>query len=580
MSWVKTMYRNYIKRLLSIICCVIGLVLFWWVYVILAAAVYIDDPGPVFFRQKRVTKSENGEIRYFNILKFRSMKMSTPHDMPTHLLKNPEQYITRVGAVLRRFSLDELPQIFNVLKGDMAFVGPRPALWNQEDIIDMRCKNGSDKVRPGITGWAQINGRDEISNEKKADLDGYYASHLSFGMDLRCLFGTVLPALRGDGFSEGGKAEKSIAVISAHTPSIFWFRMDMMKAFANYGYKVYALGNEPEEKWADKFSAEGIVYRNIAVERNSLNPLGDLKTIISIKKQLKLIRPEKIFTYQAKTVIYGGIAARLSGIKEVYPLIAGVGSVFLKEDKKTKLVRKIMVAEYKLGMSKCPVVFFQNADDEQIFRSNHIIKKQRVAMIPGSGVNTEKFKTMPMPETFGFLCISRLIKDKGVIEYLDAARIVKKEYPSVRFMLVGPFDSNPSAVTKEELQKYIDDSTVEYFGEQEDVRPYIEQCNVFVLPSYREGTPKTNLEAMSCSRAVITTDAPGCRETVKNGENGFLVPVRDVEALCRKMKYFIENPAAASGMGQIGRKMAQEKFAIEIVNDIICRNMGISNQGE
>ena len=198
------MYRNFLKRVLSVICCLAGLLLFWWVYVILVIAMLMDDPGPIFFKQKRVAQNKNGETQYFNILKFRTMKVDTPHDMPTHLLKNPEQYITKVGGFMRRFSLDELPQIFNVLMGDMALVGPRPALWNQFDLIEERNKYGANDVKPGITGWAQIHGRDELEIDEKAKLDGYYAENLSFMLDVKCLFGTVLPVLRSEGVVEGG----------------------------------------------------------------------------------------------------------------------------------------------------------------------------------------------------------------------------------------------------------------------------------------------------------------------------------------------------------------------------------------
>lgn len=368
-----------------------------------------------------------------------------------------------------------------------------------------------------------------------------------------------------------------IAVISSHTPSLFWFRMEMMKSFQKSGCQVFALGNEQESKWSEKFRAEGITYRQILVQRNGTNPLKDLKTLSSIKTVLKEIMPEKIFTFQAKTVIYGGMAAAQLGIHEVYPLIAGMGSVFLKDDLKTKIVRKIMVTEYKLGMRNSPVVFFQNREDEKIFRDNGIVKNQKVVFLHGSGVSVEKFTVTPMPETFGFLCISRLIRDKGVYEYLAACREVKRKHPEVRCLLVGPYDSNPSALKPEELEPFINDGTIEYFGEQSDVRPYLAQCNVYVLPSYREGTPKTNLEAMATGRAILTTDVPGCKETVVDGENGFLVPHKNVDALVEKMEVFIEDPSLAQKMGVNGRKKAEEIFDVNIVNRTICDTMGIAD---
>lgn len=366
-----------------------------------------------------------------------------------------------------------------------------------------------------------------------------------------------------------------IAVLSSHTPSLFWFRTDMMQEFIRRGYQVYALGNEEELKWKDRFLDKNIIYEQIYVNRNGVNPLQDRKTYISIKEKLQKIQPKKIFTYQAKTVIYGAMAANSLGITEVYPLIAGMGSVFLSDNLKVKIVRLAMVTLYRKGMEKCPAVFFQNRDDEKIFRDNHIIDKHKVVLIHGSGVNTEKFKVQPLPEKPAFLCISRLIRDKGVYEYLEACKMLKAEYPEVRCMLVGPYDTNPSALKPEELQPYIDNNIIEYFGEQEDVRPYIAQCSVFVLPSYREGTPKTNLEAMASGRAVITTNAPGCKETVIDRKNGLLVPVKDIKAIYQKMKWLIENPREIKKMGKQGRNMVEAIFEVKKVNDKICETMGI-----
>lgn len=368
--------------------------------------------------------------------------------------------------------------------------------------------------------------------------------------------------------------KKSIVVLSSHTPSLFRFRIDMMREFARRGYAVYALANEPEAQWTDRFKENDMVYQEISVDRNGVNPFQDKKTLDSIKEKLAVIKPAKIFTFQAKTVIYGALAANALGMTEVYPLVAGIGSVFLSDSVKTRAVRSVMVSLYKRSMKKCPVVFFQNQDDEQVFRKHGIVKEQKVVMLHGSGVNTEKFRRSPLPDQPAFLCISRLIRDKGVYEYLEACRRIKTEYPAIRCLLVGPYDTNPSALKAEELQPFID-AGIEYCGEQDDVRPFIEQCSVFILPSYREGTPKANLEAMACGRAVITTDAPGCKETVVDGKNGFLVPVRDVDAVYTKMKWFIENPAAAEEMGSEGRKMVEKTFDVRKVNQTICEAMGI-----
>lgn len=569
-------YDRYIKRAIDIVLSFGGLVILSPVFAVIALAIKIEDPGPVFFTQKRLGQNK----RYFKLHKFRSMKIATPHDVPTHMLDNPEQYITKVGKFIRAHSLDELPQIWDIFIGNMSVIGPRPGLWNQDLLTAERDKYGANDVKPGLTGWAQINGRDELEIPVKAKLDGEYVKREGFLFDMKCFFGSVHVFGKDESVIEGGTGEmrkldsKRIAVLSSHTPSLFWFRMDMMKEFQAKGYKVYALGNEEEKDWKNKFIEQGVIYRKIDVERNGVNPIKDLKAFFSIRNVLKEIKPNKIFSFQAKTVIYGGLAAQLLGIKEVYPLIAGIGSIFLKDDIKTRLIRAIMVTEYKLAMKESPAVFFQNADDLQIFKDNGIVTKQRVTMLHGSGVNTKRFTVTEQPKATAFLCISRLIRDKGVYEYLQASKMIKEKYPDIRCMLVGPYDSNPSAITPEELTPFTE-AGVEYFGEQEDVRPFLKQSSVFVLPSYREGTPKTVLEAMASGRAVITTDAPGCRETVKDGENGILIPIKDVTALYETMEYFIQNPGCILSMARKGREMAEKIFDVTLVNAEICKTMNL-----
>lgn len=194
------MYRKWIKRGIDILFSGLGLICLSWLYIILMIAVKVDDPGPAFFTQKRVGKGKT----LFELHKFRSMKMSTPRDTPTHLLENPEQYITRVGRFLRRSSLDELPQIWDIFIGKMSIIGPRPALWNQDDLVAERDKYGANDVLPGLTGWAQINGRDELEIPVKAKFDGEYVQNMSFSFDMKCFVGTIFSVLKSDGVVEGG----------------------------------------------------------------------------------------------------------------------------------------------------------------------------------------------------------------------------------------------------------------------------------------------------------------------------------------------------------------------------------------
>ncbi len=197
------MYSKFLKRLIDIVLSGLGIIVLSPVFLILAIAIKIDDPGPVFFKQKRLTIHKE----FFNILKFRTMKMETPKDMPTHLLENPEQYITKVGKILRKTSLDELPQLFNIFTGKMSVIGPRPCLWNQYDLIEERDKYGANDVRPGLTGWAQINGRDELPIDVKAKFDGEYVERMSLVFDIKCFVGTIFSVLKSDGVVEGGTGE-------------------------------------------------------------------------------------------------------------------------------------------------------------------------------------------------------------------------------------------------------------------------------------------------------------------------------------------------------------------------------------
>ena len=374
--------------------------------------------------------------------------------------------------------------------------------------------------------------------------------------------------------------KQKIMVLSCHTHSLFWFRVDMMKSFLDMGYSVVAVGQEPEDEWTERFAREGVRYRRLYAERNGTNPLNDLKTLKSIKRIIDEEKPDKIFCYQAKTVIYGCLAAHSRGICEEYPLIAGLGSIFRGSGMKNAILRKILKAEYRVALRYAKAVIFQNTDDMRCFVDENIVPREKCRIINGSGVDTEKFIPTEYPETMSFLMISRLIRDKGVQEYLDACRAIRKDHPEVSCMLVGPFDTNPTAIRPDDLQAYIDDSSVEYFGEQTDVRPFMNRASVFVLPSYHEGTPKTVLEAMASGRAVITTDAPGCRETVSDGLNGLIVPVKNTEALVSAMEFLIGDIPLCKRMGEEGRKIALEKYDVNCVNADIADIMNLKTAEE
>lgn len=366
-----------------------------------------------------------------------------------------------------------------------------------------------------------------------------------------------------------------IIVLSSHTPSLFWFRIDMMRAFIKTGASIVAVGQESENIWGDKFAAEGIAYRQIPVSRNGLNILADIKTFGALTQLIREIKPDKIFTYQAKTIVYGSLAARIVNKHiEVYPMMAGLGSILRSKGLKNEIIKCVLNIQYSLAFRNSCKVIFQNSDDKDEIVRLGLVSEEKTALVHGSGVNVSKFIESPLPsERKAILYIGRLIADKGVREYLSVAKKLKINRPETRCILVGPFDTNPSAITVEELQPYIDNGIIEYFGEQKDVRPYIKQCSVYVLPSYHEGTPKSVLEAMAMGRPIVTSDAPGCRETVVNGKNGFLVPVKDVDALENAIVQILDNENLAASFGKESRKMAENIFDVNKVNADIMKIM-------
>ena len=366
-----------------------------------------------------------------------------------------------------------------------------------------------------------------------------------------------------------------IIVLSSHTQSLFWFRLDMMKSFKALGHEVVAVGSDEANIWGVKFLEHGIKYRQIYVERNGINPLADLKTLNSIKKIFLEENPDKVFAYQAKSIIYGSIAAKKIKNLDFYSLVAGLGSIFRGEGLKNKILKTIMSTQYKIACKNSKLVFFQNNDDKAEFINNKIINNEKTAIINGSGVNMKNFTPEKQPAEISFLFIGRLIKDKGIMEYLEASKVIKQQYPNIRCLLVGPYDSNPSALKESELQPYIENGYIEYYGEQKDVRTYLKQVTTFVLPSYHEGTPKTILEAMAMNRSIITTDAPGCRETVEDGKNGLLVQVGSVESLVDAMKELINTPQRSVQMGDEGLKIVRTKYDVELVNKSIQKYMGL-----
>ncbi len=378
-----------VKRLFDFILALIGLILLSPLFLIIIIAIKLDSRGPVFFKQKRVGVNKT----HFNILKFRTMRIDTPKDMPTHLLKNPEQYITKVGKFLRKTSLDELPQILNIIAGSMAIVGPRPALWNQYDLIAERDKYGANNIRPGLTGWAQINGRDTVSIKDKARYDGDYVENLGVKIDAKCFFGTVISVLKRDGVLEGGVKEA--------------VKADENSFFSDMGCKII----------------------ETPVDRRGVNPIRDFGLILNYIKIMKELKPDIIFSYTIKPNVYGCIASNFTKNKQVSN-ITGTGATFLKNNA-VSTIAKIL---YKISIKKSYKVFFQNTGDKDYFVKNKMVRNN-YAMLPGSGVNLEQYEVcnLPSENETNFIFIGRVMELKGMEQYLQCAKVIKEKYPNTNF---------------------------------------------------------------------------------------------------------------------------------------------------
>lgn len=324
-----------------------------------------------------------------------------------------------------------------------------------------------------------------------------------------------------------------------------------------------------------ELEARGVTVHEIPLRRTGTNPLADLQLVLNLVRLMARIRPDRVLGYTIKPVIYGTLAATFARVPKRFALITGLGYAF-QGDGKRGLLRSLVQRLYSLALRSTHKTFFQNPDDESLFRTLKLLPASVPScVVNGSGVDVVAFKVAPLPAGTRFLLIARLLGDKGVREYVEAARKVRDRYPETVFTLVGWIDENPDAIGKNELDAWIKEGVIEYLGRLRDVRPAIADCSVYVLPSYREGTPRTVLEAMAMGRAIITTDAPGCRETVVDGDNGVLVPVKAVDDLADAMLRFIEQPELAARMGQRARRIAEEKYDVHRVNAVMLREMGI-----
>lgn len=366
-----------------------------------------------------------------------------------------------------------------------------------------------------------------------------------------------------------------ILIISPKNRTVYNFRGELVSSIVSSGHSVVVTG--PDKNDEEKILSLGASFVDIPLDKNSINPFLDIKYARALKKLIKEENPDVVFSYTVKPIVYGSHVAKKCGVKKIVPMLTGVGYVFNSKSFKARMLRPLVSYMYKKSLHDVETVVFQNPDDLNLFVKKGLVSTEKAVLVNGSGVNMEKFAKAPLPSKTIFFMLSRLIKSKGVMEYLKATEEVFEKYPSVEFWLLGDEGKN-DAIPMKNIEPYVKKGIVKLFPECENVVPYYQNCSVFVLPSYGEGTPRCVLEAMSCGRAIITTDAPGCRETVKDGVNGVFVPVGDHKAIAEKMIRFIESPQLIEKMGEASFEYCKEKFEVSRVNQVMLKVLGLADK--
>lgn len=569
---IPTFYEKYVKRGFDVVLSFGGLVVLAPVYAVTALAIKTDDPGPVFFKQKRVGTDKS----YFELLKFRSMSVNTPKDVPTHMLQNGG--ITKVGAFIRKASIDELPQLWNIFRGNMSVIGPRPALWNQDYLTAERDKCGANDVKPGLTGLAQISGRDELEIEKKAKLDGVYARELSksslagFRMDMKMFFGSIFSVLKHEGIVEGGtgaiakekaKADnigadkKRVLFLANHFITLHAFRKELIQRLVEEGHEVYlSLPEDPDNKFFEDLGCHIIITE---IDRRGVNPVKDMKLIAFYKKMIPEINPDIIFSYTIKPNIYGSLVT--NGKYRQVCNITGTGATFLEDTPVARICKNL----YRMSVKKAYKVFFQNTGDRDFFIDNRMIGFN-YEMLPGSGCNLEEHPYTEMPDdgVIRFLFIGRVMKLKGIDVYLKAAEILKTKYPNTEFIIAG---WNEEEEYKKIVAEYQEKGFVNYIGFRDDINDWIAKCNCTVLPSHGgEGVPNVLLESAAMGRICIGSNIPGTVNVIDDGVTGYLFGSEDVVGLVAAMEKVVTmDLESRRAMGLAGHEKVKAEFDRQIV---------------
>ena len=372
-----------------------------------------------------------------------------------------------------------------------------------------------------------------------------------------------------------------ILLLASAPRSLINFRGPLIEALLARGHEVHAAApfQDADEAIAERLRCLGVAVHAVPLQRTGMSVPSDLRALLSLVRLLRRTATDVVIAYTIKPVVYGMIAASVAGVRQRFSIITGLGYLFADdEDDRRRLTQLLAKFLYRRAFARTSKVFFQNPDDEALFRRLRILPPGLPSVVVnGSGVDTSLFNVVSFPGArITFLLMAQLIGAKGIREYAAAAAEVRRSHPEARFLLAGGREGRADGIPLSELEAWERDGTLKWLGRLDDVRPAIADAHVLVLPSYyREGTPRSVLEAMAMGRPVITTDSPGCRETVRHGENGFLVPVRETAPLADAMRRFLEDPSMIERLGQAGRQIAEARYDVHAVNSVMLAEMGL-----
>jgi glycosyltransferase involved in cell wall biosynthesis len=378
--------------------------------------------------------------------------------------------------------------------------------------------------------------------------------------------------LRGEIIVRPAKAPvmTSIAIISHHAVSLLNFRGCLIRDLVAAGVQVCCLAPDYDSRTRADLAALGAEPVDYQLQRTGMNPLRDVADGVRLVRILRRLAPDVAFAFSTKPMVYGTLAAWLAGVPRRIAMVEGAGYVFTSSGERPgwrrRALRGVVETLYRIALGRAHRIIFLNPDDRDEFIARGLAPRERSVLLGGIGVDLQAWREAPpVTDPLCFLLVARLLREKGILDYVAAARRIKARHPETRFVLLGGVDSNPGGLGRAQVQAWVDEGLLEWPGHV-PVRPWMRRASVFVLPSYREGVPLSTQEAMAMGRPVITTDAPGCRETVDDGVNGYRVPVRDVDALAAAMGHFLDDPRRVAVMGRASRKMAESRFDVQKIN--------------